>query len=82
MDEIIGWIGVGLVVSAYFLLATKKLSSSSRIYHLMNLLGAIGVGFNAFAKGANPNIGSNAIWALIALYGLYKAFRGSKRVDF
>jgi len=75
MDEIIGWIGVGIVVSAYFLLATNKISSRSKIYHLMNLLGAIGVGFNAFVKGANPNIGSNAIWVLIAIYGLYKAFR-------
>lgn len=44
----------------------------------MNLLGAIGVGYNAFVKGASPNIGSNAIWALIAIYGLYKAFRGSQ----
>lgn len=75
MDEIIGWIGVGLVVCAYFLLATNKLSSKSKIYHLMNLLGAIGVGYNAFVKGANPNIGSNVIWGLIAIYGLYKAFK-------
>lgn len=70
-----GWIGVSLVVTAYFLLVTNKISSSSKIYSLMNLLGAIGIGFNAFTKGANPNIASNLIWGLIALYGLYKAFK-------
>lgn len=81
MDEIVGWIGAGLIVIDYFLLATKKLSSTSRIYHLMNLLGAIGIGINAYVKGATPSIASNTIWSLIAIYGLYKAFRRSKKFD-
>ena len=71
----LGWIGVGLVTLAYFLLSTKRVSSLSKIYHLMNLFGALGMGLNAFIKGANPSIASNEIWILIAIYGLYKAFR-------
>lgn len=50
MDEIIGWIGAGLIVLDYFLLSTKKVSSSSKIYHTLNLLGAIGIGINAYVK--------------------------------
>ena len=75
MDEIIGWVGVGLVTLAYLLLSSKKITSQAKIYHLMNLFGAFGIGFNAFIKGANPSIASNTIWVFIAVYGLYKAFK-------
>lgn len=75
MDEIIRWIGAGLIVIDYFLLATKKVSSSSKIYHTLNLLGAIGIGINAYVKGATPSIGTNLVWAIIAIYGLYKALK-------
>lgn len=72
-NEILGWVGVLLIALAYLLISVNKLKSSSKIYHLMNLLGAIGIGYNAFVKGANPSIGSNFIWGLIAVYGFIKA---------
>lgn len=75
MDEIIGWIGAGLVISAYFLVSTKKLSPVSVTYQLMNLIGAFGVGINVFIKGSYPALTIQIVWATIAIYGLYKAFK-------
>ncbi len=45
--QIAGWIGASLVVLAYFLVSYKKVQGDSRVYQLMNLVGAIGVGINA-----------------------------------
>ena len=75
MDEILGWIGAGLVILAYFLVSTKKLPPTSVTYQLMNLFGALGVGINVFIKGAYPSLVIQIVWALIALYGLYKALK-------
>ncbi len=71
--DIIGWIGALLVVLAYFLVSTKKFPPHSRIYQLMNLFGAIGVGINSFIQKAYPSVGIQIVWILIAIYGLYKA---------
>ena len=75
MDEILGWIGAGLVILAYFLVSTKKLPPTSITYQLMNLFGAFGVGVNVFVQRAYPSVAIQIVWAMIAIYGLYKAFK-------
>jgi hypothetical protein len=69
----VGWVGAALVVGAYLLLTMKRLDSRSRLYHLMNLFGSVGVLTNAFAYGAFPSVSINVIWLIIAMYGLFKA---------
>lgn len=75
MDEILGWTGALLILAAYFLVSTKKVSPTSVTYQLMNLFGAFGVGINVFIKGAYPSLAIEVVWGLIAVYGLYKAFK-------
>jgi len=71
--QIIGWIGALLVMLAYFLVSFKKIDSASRIYQLMNLFGAIGVGINAQFQEAWPSFGLQIIWGLIAIGALIKS---------
>ena len=73
ITDIVGWIGAFLVVAAYFLVSSKKLSPQSRTYQLMNLVGALGVGINVFVQGAYPAVAIQIAWALVAIFGLYKA---------
>ena len=73
--EIIGWIGAILIALAYFLLVHHDLSSRSKKYQWMNLLGAIFIGVNAFSNRAYPSFATNIVWFLIAIYGLVKSFR-------
>lgn len=70
--QIIGWIGTILVVLAYFLNSTGKISSSSKRYQLLNLLGAIGVGFNVFHQQAWPALALQVTWGIIALLSLIR----------
>ena len=75
ITDVIGWIGAILLVSAYFLVSTKKITPSSTTYHLMNFLGAFGAGINVFAQAAYPSVALETVWAGIAIFGLYNALK-------
>lgn len=68
--ETAGWIGAILVLSAYSLLTSRKLSGESRTYHGMNLLGAILVGINSIENSAYPSVTINIVWVIVAIYGI------------
>jgi formate hydrogenlyase subunit 3/multisubunit Na+/H+ antiporter MnhD subunit len=80
--ELIGWLGTFLILLAYFLLTSKKLSRDSKTYHSMNLFGGIGITINSIANGAYPPAVLNIIWSLIAIYGIVKGLGLFKRKRF
>lgn len=58
---------------AYFLLVIfKKIDEDSKIYKIMNLFGAIGVGVNVFNQQAWPAFALQIIWGVIAIVSLVK----------
>lgn len=73
--EIIGWFGALMILAAYFLVTIKKIEPTSKTYQFMNLLGAIGIVVNSLVHNAIPSASLNIIWALIAIYGIIKAFK-------
>ena len=68
-----GWIGMLLIVGAYFLISRKTITSQSSIYQLMNLFGAIALGINVFYLESWPALALNVVWATIAIFTLIKA---------
>lgn len=72
--EIVGWTGTILILLAYLLVSTKRITSDSKEYQLLNLFGAIGIIVNSLYHGAIPSVGLNIIWFLIALFALSKIF--------
>lgn len=77
--EIVGWIGAVLILLAYFLITHKDISARSKPYQIMNLIGSILVGVNAFFNRAYPSFIINFIWMVIAIYGFYHIYNHSKR---
>ncbi len=67
-----GWVGTILIVLAYFLVSRQFLAAKSRVYQLMNLFGAIGVGVNVFNQEAWPALALQIIWAIIAIISLIR----------
>lgn len=70
--DLIGWTGAFLILLGYFLVSSKKTKGDARIYQLINLIGAICLVTNAFAKSAWPLVGLNLVWFLIAVKSLFK----------
>ena len=71
-SQIIGWIGMILIVLAYFLVSTGKINSSNRNYQFLNLFGAIFVGINVFYQSAWPAFTLQVVWVMIAIFSLVK----------
>jgi len=72
LSSLVGWVGAGLIVLAYFLVSTKRVSPTGKKYQLINVFGAIGLGVNAFVQNAYPNFGLQVIWFFIGAFSLYK----------
>jgi hypothetical protein len=67
---IAGWAGAILVLVAYVLLSMRRIDGHSTTYHVMNLLGAVGIATNSGWNGAIPSTAVNVIWIGIAIYAL------------
>lgn len=70
MIEIVGWLAAALMLSAYLLLTSGRLSSRSNIYHWFNVLSGAGFVINSGWNGAYPSAFINVVWMAIGLYGV------------
>jgi peptidoglycan/LPS O-acetylase OafA/YrhL len=78
--EIVGWTCTVLLVGAYALVATRKLDARSPTYHVLNLLGAIGLAAYSLYKVAWPQFALNLFWGTVALIGIVIAVVVARRL--
>ncbi len=76
--EIVGWVGAILLLLAYFLLIHKNLTSRSKLYQWMNIIGSLMLGINTLLIKAYPSFLTNIIWFFIGLYGIFHIVRHNK----
>lgn len=70
--EFAGWLAAGLILLAYALLSTGRLSARSRAYQGLNLVGAVGFVINSGWNGAWPSAVLNVIWMGVSCYALWR----------
>jgi hypothetical protein len=75
--DVLGWAGAVALLSAYWLVSTRRTDGASLWYQLLNLLGAVLVLANSLYYGAYPSVAVNAVWILIGLYAI--ALASSRR---
>jgi hypothetical protein len=68
--EVIGWLGAVLVLVAYGLVSTERVSSKSLSYQALNIGGATGLVINSAWNGAIPSAVVNLIWIGIGVFAL------------
>lgn len=68
--SILGWLGMLLILAAYLAISHLGLSSSSAIYHLLNLAGSLGVATICIYRRTWPALVLELAWALIATLSL------------
>jgi hypothetical protein len=69
--EVIGWVAAALMLSAYLLLTSGRISARSRLYHWLNVLSGAGFIINSGWNGAYPSAFINVVWMMIGLYGVF-----------
>ena len=73
--EVVGWAGAGLILLAYLLVSTERLTGRSPAFQWMNLVGAAGFVVNGAWHGAIPSATLNIVWMAIAAFSLWRIWR-------
>ena len=71
--NVVGWVGMALLVGAYVLVTAGKVQGTSLLFQLMNLLGGFLLMLNSAYYGAWPSAGLNVVWVVVGTVGLARA---------
>ncbi len=72
LHNIIGLIGVMLVLLAFFLLQVGRLPAKKPLYSWLNLVGAIAIIYSLFFDFNLPSFLMEASWLSISIVGLWR----------
>jgi len=75
MYNLIGFAGTFLILVTYFLVQTGKIGSERLSFSVLNLIGAAGIIVSLIENFNLPVLVLEAAWAVISLYGIYRAIR-------
>ena len=70
VDEVIGWVGMSIILLAYVLISFGVLFPSSILYQALNVIGSIGILYISFKKKAYQPAVLNVIWVIVALIAI------------
>ncbi len=70
--SVFGWIGMILILGAYFLVSYNFVEGEGIIYQLINLIGAGGLFYNAYFSKSKPLMALQLSWAIIAIIAIVK----------
>ena len=79
--EIAGWAGAALILLAYLIVTTGRLTGRSPAFQWMNLVGAAGFVVNGLWHGAIPSATLNIVWLAIAAVALVQIGRRRGRAS-
>lgn len=77
----IGIAGVVLVLLAYGLLSTGKLSATDSRYLWLNLVGTIGILLSLFMDWNLAGVVTQCVWIAVSIAGLWRAHRLHKKAQ-
>jgi peptidoglycan/LPS O-acetylase OafA/YrhL len=76
--NLIGFLGMALIVSAYAYITASK-AANPFMLHGLNLAGAALLILSLTVNRNLPSMVLESVWAVVALFGLGKAFLGRSR---
>ncbi len=71
-NDIIGTIGVGMILIAYFLNIFSLIEKDGKLYFLMNIFGASLACYASLLINYKPFIILEGTWAIVSIFGLMK----------
>jgi hypothetical protein len=71
--NVVGWLGMALLISAYALVTTGRITGPSLTFQLMNLVGGATLMVNSAYYSAWPSAALNLVWVVIGTLGLARA---------
>lgn len=78
ISDVIGTLGVGCVVLAYFQIQSGRWQAQQLIFPLTNLVGALCILVSLYATPNIPSIIIECVWITISLYGMYRIYKNGQ----
>ena len=75
VNDIIGTIGVGLILIAYFLNIFSWIKKDGILFYLMNIIGASIACFTSYLIHYIPFVILEGTWAFVSIIGLLKSIK-------
>ena len=72
--DVLGWIGMVLVLLAYGLLSSNKISNG-KVYQILNIVAAIFMAIGLFPKDAWFSFALQIAWAIIGIVAIIKIYK-------
>ncbi|HET6994024.1 MAG TPA: hypothetical protein VFI06_03530 [Chitinophagaceae bacterium] len=72
-ENIVGIIGVGLILLAFFLNTAKFIPNNGKTYYVMNIFGAALACYASYLIAYLPFVILEGVWTIVSIYGLMKA---------
>ena len=76
--DILGWIGMVLVLVAYALLSTNKINNG-KLYQIINLIAAVFMAIGLLPKNAWFSFALQVVWGIIAIISIIKIIKKEKQ---
>ncbi len=74
-NDMIGTIGVGLILLAYFLGTEKLLNRDGKLYYVLNIVGAGLACYASLLISYWPFVILEGTWTLVSIYGLMRVMK-------
>ena len=74
-NDLIGTLGVGLILLAYFLNTIRMIQVNGKLFYVMNIIGAALACYASFLIDYMPFIILEGTWTLVSIYGLMRTMK-------
>ena len=74
-NDIIGLIGVALILVAYFLNTETLIRVNGKLFYVMNTIGAVLACYASYLISYWPFVILEGTWTLVSIYGLMRTMR-------
>jgi paired small multidrug resistance pump len=71
--DLIGWIGVLLILTAFILTTFGVINATNSIYGILNFIGALGIIISSYAKKDLQPVILNIVWLVVAAIGIIRS---------
>ena len=72
-NDIIGWVGVLVILLAFILTTFGIISAKDIAYGLLNFFGALGIVISSYTKKDFQPVILNIVWLLVAIVGIIRS---------
>lgn len=76
-NDLIGTIGVGIILIAYFLNMFSYIPNNGKLFYLLNIIGASIACFASYLINYIPFVILEGTWALVSVVGLVKSCKSN-----